>query len=1230
MSFLLNERHEVSEKRLGGGAFGDVWLGRDRQTSAPIAVKLAVAPSARVSDTAIDDAFNREELALSQVRHPNVVSLLHSGRYDDRRFLVLEYVRGQSLWSIFQNQQTNPTLSMTEKTRILCEVAHALGETHTKGFVHLDVKPENILVTPEGRVVLIDFGSSLSIEQARSRPVEIETGAYCAPEQIQGARWCSGSGLTPRTDVFAFGIVAWEILSLQRPFGDATAGHLQRVANENPNGNLQELSPECPEDLANLIGICLGKNPKSRYASMSIVAQRIENISALLASRALYREGRIEAAIQKAEEAIAASPDLQEARELAFNYSKEHVETLFGSGETEKAREWLQRSRDHCTGNPERLASIADLEKRIGASIYADRKIRALVSRAERDLQDGNASASAEYIAMAEKFDASHPLLQKFHRSRYAEIEQLLRIPDYPEAIERWRLWSAQTGVLQSFPNSLSELERLRKKIWKQAESDVEQSLFVHDFTAANALIESLERCCSGDDQSRSRIQALYRMRDDQEAAYADSVHMENLDLVSEGSYEEALARVDQALAVLPDDRSLISAKTGLTRSLGESRDAEAIIRREIEAGAIDRAASLLDQVRESRKLPTAQVLEFDRWLSRERQILSAIEEATTLSADGNDDEAIEKLSQLLDSYPADSRVVAAKAELDARIQTDALKALATTIKQAMDGGDLDYAAAVLADAQMQFPLAQTLFPLSARLEQLIAKRTEEENIGRSPEVASKSIVEPGDRDLAQPTAPDGAVAFGQPFPEYVEPPLSSFDARQEALEAHTANDDTIASSRHSRTGASQHRKQVADRTRKRPVRGRRSISPPVPPQTEARDVHPEPVSPSPKSETKRAFHPTQRYTVIGLAASIALALLIVGHLLHQWNGPHPSRTEVHVVITSNPIGAAVRVEGSAKPVDCVTPQCTLSLPAGIYSVAATIPNLPLVTQSMEVKSGMGPVEITFPPVPSGTTATLVVQTPGVRNARVFVNGSEYPTAGSELRIPAALKTTYSIRAEKDGYDPSPEQKVKLSHSSETLAIILKPSVVLPVPNRQQQIAVNNLPTPSPAPPMSTTVYPPPSPQPQPHPYPPVPSQPTPAVIPRPQPIPSVVPSPRPLPEPSRSREQQDRSEISAVLTAYQQAYDNRSIDQLRGIYPGISAQDSTNLRQSFRLASAIHTELREQSLSVNGDSAESVCAQSMQVVSSGQKQTLNSSATFWLSRQSGRWLIQRIQYAKR
>ncbi len=140
----------------------------------------------------------------------------------------------------------------------------------------------------------------------------------------------------------------------------------------------------------------------------------------------------------------------------------------------------------------------------------------------------------------------------------------------------------------------------------------------------------------------------------------------------------------------------------------------------------------------------------------------------------------------------------------------------------------------------------------------------------------------------------------------------------------------------------------------------------PVPPQTRTRerDVLPKPALPRPKSEIKRASHPAQRYTIIGLAASFVLALLIVGHLIHPGHPTNPSPLEARVVILSNPAGAAIHVEGSAKPNDCVTPQCVFSLPLGVYSVTATIPNLPPVMQSIEVESNMGPVEITFPQFP--------------------------------------------------------------------------------------------------------------------------------------------------------------------------------------------------------------------------------------------------------------------------
>jgi serine/threonine protein kinase len=296
-------------------------------------------------------------------------------------------------------------------------------------------------------------------------------------------------------------------------------------------------------------------------------------------------------------------------------------------------------------------------------------------------------------------------------------------------------------------------------------------------------------------------------------------------------------------------------------------------------------------------------------------------------------DEAVGKLSQLIASYPADSRVIAAKEKLDAKIHADTLNALVATIEQTMDAGDLDCAATMLTDAQMRFPLDQALSPLIARLERAIAKRKEDESTQRSAEIAYKPVAESGDQ------------------------------------ETHTANDNGLASSEHLRAGALPLRQHASKRSSNRLAQGKQPVAPSTPPQTKARALTKEPASPSLKNKTKRAFHPVQLYTIIGLAASLVLVLLFVGHLIHPGHPPNPSPAEARVVIVSNPSEAAIHVEGNARSVDCVPPpQCPLSLPLGIYSVAATTPNLPPVTQRIKVQSGMGPVEITFPPLPPRTT----------------------------------------------------------------------------------------------------------------------------------------------------------------------------------------------------------------------------------------------------------------------
>ena len=247
-------------------------------------------------------------------------------------------------------------------------------------------------------------------------------------------------------------------------------------------------------------------------------------------------------------------------------------------------------------------------------------------------------------------------------------------------------------------------------------------------------------------------------------------------------------------------------------------------------------------------------------------------------------DEAVGKLSQLIASYPADSRVIAAKEKLDAKIHADTLNALVATIEQTMDAGDLDCAATMLTDAQMRFPLDQALSPLIARLERAIAKRKEDESTQRSAEIAYKPVAESGDQ------------------------------------ETHTANDNGLASSEHLRAGALPLRQHASKRSSNRLAQGKQPVAPSTPPQTKTRSVTQKPASRSKTNKTKGAFHPVQRYTIIGLVASLVLVLLFVGHLLHPGHPPNPSPAEARVVIVSNPSEAAIHVEGNARSVDCVPP----------------------------------------------------------------------------------------------------------------------------------------------------------------------------------------------------------------------------------------------------------------------------------------------------------------------
>ena len=214
---VFANRYELGEA-IGHGGMADVYLAHDRLLDRRVAVKV-LSPQFATDPTNVE-RFRREAQAAAGLNHPHIVAVYDWGEEDGTSFIVMEYVAGQTLREILQSYGR---LAPTEAARIAAEIADALSFAHAHGVVHRDVKPGNVLVTPQGQVKVTDFG----IARAESSEPLTKTGAvlgtatYFSPEQAQGF------ALDGRSDVYALGVVLYEMLTGVAPF---TAGSPVSVA----------------------------------------------------------------------------------------------------------------------------------------------------------------------------------------------------------------------------------------------------------------------------------------------------------------------------------------------------------------------------------------------------------------------------------------------------------------------------------------------------------------------------------------------------------------------------------------------------------------------------------------------------------------------------------------------------------------------------------------------------------------------------------------------------------------------------------------------------------------------------------------------------------------------------------------------------------------------------------------------------------------------------------------
>ena len=258
---------------LGRGGMGEVYLAHDQRLERKVALKFL---SRQLVDGSAKSQIINEARAAARIDHPNICTIYGLEDFEDNTLIVMQYVQGITLADLIRKGP----VSRTHLFDLIRQIVSALGQAHSQGIIHRDIKPQNIMVTPSGKVKLLDFGLAMSIttntkdtEKRIKRLSKVRavpgTVRYMSPEQLRG------EDLDSRSDVFSLGTLLYEMVSGANPFArnsdrEVASAILSSVPNPFRKGSVQITR------FASIVQRCLAKSPKERYDSANEVLLDID------------------------------------------------------------------------------------------------------------------------------------------------------------------------------------------------------------------------------------------------------------------------------------------------------------------------------------------------------------------------------------------------------------------------------------------------------------------------------------------------------------------------------------------------------------------------------------------------------------------------------------------------------------------------------------------------------------------------------------------------------------------------------------------------------------------------------------------------------------------------------------------------------------------------------------------------------------------------------------------